>query len=182
MVDSQSRLGSAPLFPFEIHGNETDHWRQVLLKIRQEISKEEATLRDLRLVGTCQRKRNWFTDWITRKWRRHSDGPSSSVTTWSMNDVSLWLNSLGLAQYTKEFKSNDIQGYQLVHLERSDMKDLGIHKMAHAERLQSAIAELRRKEMESRSGSRCSRRKGARVSLEHAQVRSTNELPSLSSV
>lgn len=61
------------------------------------------------------------------------------VTTWSVEDVSLWLNSLGLSQYASQFKANDIRGHELIHLERTDMKDLGMHKIGHVKRLQVVI-------------------------------------------
>ncbi|KAK6017577.1 hypothetical protein OSTOST_16898, partial [Ostertagia ostertagi] len=103
--------------------------------IRQEISREEGALKELRTVETGQRKRSRFTDWITRKWKRRSGAPSTHVTTWSVDDVSLWLNSLGLSHYASQFKANDIRGHELIHLERTDMKDLGVLKIGHAKRL-----------------------------------------------
>ncbi|KAK6750545.1 hypothetical protein RB195_002488 [Necator americanus] len=163
----QPRLGPAPLFTFEVHGDEPEHWRYVLSSIRQEISREEAALKELRIVESGQRKRSRLTDWITKKWKRRTGAPSTHVTTWSVEDVSLWLNSLGLSQYASQFKANDIRGHELIHLERMDMKDLGVHKIGHAKRLQSAIAELREKDLELRRESRRSGRK---------------ELPSLSSI
>ncbi|PIO57322.1 hypothetical protein TELCIR_21271, partial [Teladorsagia circumcincta] len=117
-------------------GDEPEHWRYVLCSIRQEISREEGALKELRIVETGHRKRSRFTDWITRKWKRRSGAPSTHVTTWSVDDVSLWLNSLGLSHYASQFKANDIRGHELIHLERTDMKDLGVLKIGHAKRLQ----------------------------------------------
>ncbi|VDO44309.1 unnamed protein product [Haemonchus placei] len=188
------RLGPAPLFTFEVHGDEPEHWRYVLSSIRQEISREEAALKELRTVEIGQRKRSRFTDWITRKWRRRTGAPSTHVTTWSVDDVSLWLNSLGLSHYASQFKANDIRGHELIHLERTDMKDLGVLKIGHAKRLQvrivcllkmfgiSAIAELREKEVELRRESRRSGRKGTSLSVERAPLEPAPELPSLSSI
>ncbi|WKY03246.1 hypothetical protein Q1695_004748 [Nippostrongylus brasiliensis] len=178
----QPRLGPAPLFTFEVHGDEPEHWRYVLCSIRQEISREEAVLKELRIVETGQRKRSRLTDWITRKWRRRSGAPSTHVTTWSVDDVASWLNSLGLSQYAWQFKANDIRGHELIHLERADMKDLGVLKIGHMKRLQSAIAELREKEVELRRESRRSGRKGASLSVERAPIEPAPELPSLSSI
>ncbi|XGW27603.1 hypothetical protein V3C99_007868 [Haemonchus contortus] len=176
------RLGPAPLFTFEVHGDEPEHWRYVLSSIRQEISREEAALKELRTVEIGQRKRSRFTDWITRKWRRRTGAPSTHVTTWSVDDVTLWLNSLGLSHYASQFKANDIRGHELIHLERTDMKDLGVLKIGHAKRLQSAIAELREKEVELRRESRRSGRKGTSLSVERAPLEPAPELPSLSSI
>ncbi|KAK5984981.1 Diacylglycerol kinase [Trichostrongylus colubriformis] len=178
----QPRLGPAPLFTFEVHGDEPEHWRYVLCSIRQEISREEAALKELRTVETGHRKRSRLTDWITRKWKRRTGAPSTHVTTWSVDDVSLWLSSLGLSHYASQFKANDIRGHELIHLERTDMKDLGVLKIGHAKRLQSAIAELREKEVELRRESRRSGRKGTSLSVERAPVESAPELPSLSSI
>ncbi|KHJ80711.1 hypothetical protein OESDEN_19610, partial [Oesophagostomum dentatum] len=119
-----------------LQGDEPEHWRYVLCSIRQEISREEAALKELRTVESGQRKRSRLTDWITRKWKRRTGAPSTHVTTWSKEDVANWLTSLGLSQYASQFKANDIRGHELIHLERADMKDLGVLKIGHAKRLQ----------------------------------------------
>uniref|UniRef100_A0A158P7Y3 SAM domain-containing protein n=1 Tax=Angiostrongylus cantonensis TaxID=6313 RepID=A0A158P7Y3_ANGCA len=178
----QPRLAPAPLFTFEVHGDEPEHWRYVLCSIRQAINREEAALNEMRVVERRQRKRSRLTDWITRKWRRNSGAPCTPVTSWSIKEVSAWLNSLGLPQYSSQFEANDIRGHELIHLEWTDMKDLGVHKVGHAKRLQCAIAELRKREVELCRESRRSGRKGASLSVERASLAPAPELPSLSSV
>ncbi|CAJ0601202.1 unnamed protein product [Cylicocyclus nassatus] len=178
----QPRLGPAPVFNFEVHGDEPEHWRYVLCSIRQEISREEGALKELRAVDSGHRKRSRFTDWITRKWKRRTGAPSTHVTTWSLEDVSNWLGSLGLSQYASQFKANEIRGHELIHLTQTDMTDLGVHKIGHAKRLLSAISELREKDMEIRRESRRSGRKGTSLSVERPLVEPAPELPSLSSI
>uniref|UniRef100_A0A1I7XSW1 Diacylglycerol kinase n=1 Tax=Heterorhabditis bacteriophora TaxID=37862 RepID=A0A1I7XSW1_HETBA len=184
----QPRLGPAPHFSFEVHGGEPEDWRYVLNSIRQEMSREEAALREARVAESGGRKRSRLADWLTRKWRRRGGAPTTHgdfmfmfqpfMSTWSVDDVSLWLSSLGLSQYAAQFKTNDIRGHELVHLERADIKDLGVQKIGHVKRLQSAIVDLRDKEAELRRESRRSGRKGTSLSVE----RTAPEQPSLSSI
>lgn len=46
----------------------------------------------------------------------------SSVLTWGTSEVALWLESVHMAEYKDSFISHDIQGPELVHLERRDLK------------------------------------------------------------
>ncbi|KAJ1353771.1 hypothetical protein KIN20_010495 [Parelaphostrongylus tenuis] len=94
----------------------------------------------------------------------------------------MWLNSLGLSQYSSQFEANDIRGHELIHLEGTDIKDLGVHELGHVKRLQCAIAELRKKEMKMSRESRRSGRKGASLSAERALLGPSPELQSFSSV
>ncbi|CAI4226465.1 unnamed protein product [Auanema sp. JU1783] len=172
---NQPRLGPAPHFSFEVHGDEPDHWRYVMSCIRQEMSREEAALREIRQSETSSgKKRSRFASWLSRQWKKRSGAPSTPVSTWSVDDVCTWLNSLGLSQYSSQFKQNDVRGRELRLLERSDFKDLGVFKIGHVKRVQTAIAELVAKEEDGkRTG-----RKGTSLSSE----RPAPELPSMSSV
>jgi len=58
---------------------------------------------------------------------------------WSVEDVANWLTSIGLAEYSQLFMRNDIRGSELLHLQRQDLKDLGITKVGHVKRLLSAL-------------------------------------------
>ncbi|CAD6190814.1 unnamed protein product [Caenorhabditis auriculariae] len=152
----QPRLGPAPQFTFEIHGDEPDRWRYVMNSIRQEMTREEAAFREIRNRDLIhgRRKRSRLADWLSRKFGRRHGAPHSNVSSWSVDDVCSWLNSLGLSQYSPQFKNNDVQGNELIHLERGDFKDLGVNKIGHVKRLQSAIEELREKDNEKRRSSR----------------------------
>ncbi|XP_055333563.1 diacylglycerol kinase delta-like isoform X2 [Paramacrobiotus metropolitanus] len=68
--------------------------------------------------------------------------PSLSVREWTSEDVALWLHSLHLGEYKDVFISHDIRGNELIHLERRDLKDLGITKVGHLKRIQQAIRDL----------------------------------------
>ncbi|OQV20412.1 Diacylglycerol kinase delta [Hypsibius exemplaris] len=68
--------------------------------------------------------------------------PSLSVREWASEDVAVWLASLQLGEYKEVFISHDIRGSELIHLERRDLKDLGITKVGHLKRIQQAIRDL----------------------------------------
>ena len=105
--------------------------------IRQEISREEASLRELcQLTPPSYKKRSRIATWITKQWRRRGRQPGDSVSGWSVDEVSSWLSSLGLPEYSEQFKANDVRGAELLHLEKADLNDLGVTKIGHIKRLQ----------------------------------------------
>ncbi|XP_025894914.1 diacylglycerol kinase delta-like isoform X3 [Nothoprocta perdicaria] len=61
---------------------------------------------------------------------------------WSSEEVAAWLETLGLGEYRDIFVRHDIQGSELILLERRDLKDLGITKVGHMKRILQAIKEL----------------------------------------
>nr|XP_032604278.2 diacylglycerol kinase delta isoform X1 [Taeniopygia guttata]XP_032604279.2 diacylglycerol kinase delta isoform X1 [Taeniopygia guttata]XP_032604280.2 diacylglycerol kinase delta isoform X1 [Taeniopygia guttata] len=76
-------------------------------------------------------------------------GPSSPplfssllADKWSSEEVAAWLEALGLGEYRDIFVRHDIQGSELILLERRDLKDLGITKVGHMKRILQAIKEL----------------------------------------
>jgi hypothetical protein len=48
--------------------------------------------------------------------------PVLCVHEWTPEDVAQWLEGLGLGEYKDAFIRNDIQGPELLHLERRDLK------------------------------------------------------------
>jgi diacylglycerol kinase (ATP) len=58
------------------------------------------------------------------------------VANWSIADVSRWLSASNLGQYRETFESHEISGRELIRLERSDLKDLGVVKVGHIKRIQ----------------------------------------------
>ncbi|CAJ0569717.1 unnamed protein product, partial [Mesorhabditis spiculigera] len=153
------------LFTFDTKGDEPDKWRYVINSMRQTLAREEATIKEERrrvLVGEGRKRSRWTT-WLSNKFSRRKR-PKNEVSTWSVEEVQTWLSSLGLSSYIEQFKANDISGQELIHLERSDFKDLGIIKIGHVKRLQTAINDLVEKENESRT--RAGSRKGASLSVE----------------
>ncbi|XP_069723519.1 diacylglycerol kinase kappa isoform X1 [Phaenicophaeus curvirostris] len=61
---------------------------------------------------------------------------------WGSEEVAAWLEALGLGEYREIFVRHDIQGSELILLERRDLKDLGITKVGHMKRILQAIKEL----------------------------------------
>ncbi|XP_042314364.1 diacylglycerol kinase eta [Sceloporus undulatus] len=66
------------------------------------------------------------------------------VQKWGTDEVAAWLDLLSLGEYKEIFISHDIRGSELLHLERRDLKDLGIMKVGHMKRILQGIKELER--------------------------------------
>ncbi|XP_031814292.1 diacylglycerol kinase eta isoform X3 [Sarcophilus harrisii] len=64
------------------------------------------------------------------------------VQKWGTDEVAAWLDQLNLGEYTEIFIRHDIRGAELLHLERRDLKDLGITKVGHMKRILQGIKEL----------------------------------------
>ena len=59
-----------------------------------------------------------------------------------MQQISDWLEKLGLEQYAQRFAENDINFGILPHLTDQDLKELGVASLGHRRQLLLAIAEL----------------------------------------
>ncbi|XP_058886277.1 diacylglycerol kinase eta-like isoform X3 [Acipenser ruthenus] len=75
------------------------------------------------------------------KTQRHKANPQS-VQRWGTDEVAAWLDLLSLGEYKEIFIRHDIRGSELLHLERRDLKDLGISKVGHMKRILQGIKEL----------------------------------------
>uniref|UniRef100_H2ZSK0 Diacylglycerol kinase, eta n=1 Tax=Latimeria chalumnae TaxID=7897 RepID=H2ZSK0_LATCH len=64
------------------------------------------------------------------------------VQKWGTDEVAAWLDLLSLGEYKEIFIRHDIRGSELLHLERRDLKDLGITKVGHMKRILQGIKEL----------------------------------------
>ncbi|XP_029964099.1 diacylglycerol kinase delta isoform X2 [Salarias fasciatus] len=69
---------------------------------------------------------------------------SIPVHQWGTEEVGLWLDRLCLTEYKEIFVGHDIRGAELIHLERRDLKDLGVTKVGHMKRILQGIRELNR--------------------------------------
>ncbi|XP_008567423.1 PREDICTED: diacylglycerol kinase eta [Galeopterus variegatus] len=69
---------------------------------------------------------------------------SHPVQKWGTEEVAAWLDLLNLGEYKEIFIGHDIRGAELLHLERRDLKDLGIPKVGHMKRILQGIKELGR--------------------------------------
>ncbi|XP_064166789.1 diacylglycerol kinase eta isoform X2 [Anguilla rostrata] len=67
-----------------------------------------------------------------------------SVQRWGTEEVAAWLEQLSLGEYKDTFIRHDIRGSELLHLERRDLKDLGISKVGHMKRILQGTKELAR--------------------------------------
>ncbi|XP_072179956.1 diacylglycerol kinase delta-like [Diadema setosum] len=87
----------------------------------------------------------------TKKEYKSSSALSSSqgiVKQWSVEEVGTWLEGLSLGEYKDQFIRNDIRGSELLSLERRDLKDIGVTKVGHIKRIQQAIKDLEKREIE----------------------------------
>ncbi|XP_077421451.1 diacylglycerol kinase delta isoform X2 [Vanacampus margaritifer] len=66
------------------------------------------------------------------------------VERWGTEEVGAWLDFLCLSEYKDIFGRHDVQGSELLHLERRDLKDLGVSKVGHMKRILQGIRELSR--------------------------------------
>ncbi|XP_063967323.1 diacylglycerol kinase delta-like isoform X4 [Lytechinus pictus] len=75
-------------------------------------------------------------------------GGLSVVKQWTVEEVGAWLEGLLLGEYKDQFIRNDIRGSELLSLERRDLKDIGVTKVGHIKRIQQAIKDLDKREVE----------------------------------
>ncbi|XP_066565805.1 diacylglycerol kinase delta isoform X2 [Amia ocellicauda] len=66
------------------------------------------------------------------------------VHQWGTEEVAAWLELLSLCEYKEIFIGHDVRGAELLHLERRDLKDLGVTKVGHMKRILHGIRELSR--------------------------------------
>ncbi|XP_075291430.1 diacylglycerol kinase delta isoform X2 [Opisthocomus hoazin] len=76
------------------------------------------------------------------KAQKQKTNSSLPADKWGSEEVAAWLEALGLGEYRDIFVRHDIQGSELILLERRDLKDLGINKVGHMKRILQAIKEL----------------------------------------
>ncbi|XP_034166241.2 diacylglycerol kinase delta isoform X4 [Pangasianodon hypophthalmus] len=66
------------------------------------------------------------------------------VNQWGVEEVACWLEQLCLSEYKEIFIRHDVRGPELLHLERRDLKDLGVTKVGHMKRILQGIRDLNR--------------------------------------
>ncbi|XP_018121309.1 diacylglycerol kinase delta isoform X4 [Xenopus laevis] len=88
-----------------------------------------------RLVNKFKKEKN-----SRNKETRSSAGHPAHL--WGTEEVSLWLERLSLSEYKEVFTRHDIRGCELLHLERRDLKELGVTKVGHMKRILHGIQEL----------------------------------------
>ncbi|XP_058052913.1 diacylglycerol kinase kappa [Ahaetulla prasina] len=73
------------------------------------------------------------------KLQKQRSGGVTPVDSWGPEEVAAWLEALDLGEYKELFMRHDIQGSELMLLERRDLKELGISKVGHVKRLLQGI-------------------------------------------
>uniref|UniRef100_A0A3Q2VMZ1 Diacylglycerol kinase n=1 Tax=Haplochromis burtoni TaxID=8153 RepID=A0A3Q2VMZ1_HAPBU len=73
--------------------------------------------------------------------------PQSGRAVWGTEEVGIWLEQLSLGEYRDTFIRHDIRGSELLHLERRDLKDLGISKVGHMKRILQGTKDLAKASM-----------------------------------
>ncbi|CAG5119190.1 unnamed protein product, partial [Candidula unifasciata] len=66
-----------------------------------------------------------------------------SITEWSTEHVCLWLTSLDFDKYTVSFREKSVTGSQLLHLDTSKLKTVGVVSSKDRETLKKKIKEMR---------------------------------------
>ncbi|XP_072361118.1 diacylglycerol kinase eta isoform X3 [Scyliorhinus torazame] len=78
------------------------------------------------------------------KLQKQKSNSSLLVERWGTDEVAVWLESLKLGEYREIFTRHDIQGSELLQLERQNLKDLGITKVGHMKRILHGIKDIDR--------------------------------------
>jgi mitogen-activated protein kinase kinase kinase len=55
--------------------------------------------------------------------------PSGSVRSWDEGRVAEWLRSINCSQYIELFTANNINGSNLMELDRNSLRDMGVRKV-----------------------------------------------------
>lgn len=71
------------------------------------------------------------------------EGPDSSAKNWDEDRVADWLRSVNCADYEKLFRKNNINGENLLEMDKAVLQEMGIDKIGDRVRLFLAIKKLR---------------------------------------
>jgi hypothetical protein len=66
------------------------------------------------------------------------------VDKWNAAEVGEWLEHLQLEEYKLNFLRHDIQGSELLTLQRRDLRELGVTKVGHIKRILQSIDKLKK--------------------------------------
>ncbi|XP_040918873.1 sterile alpha motif domain-containing protein 14 [Toxotes jaculatrix] len=70
------------------------------------------------------------------------DEPSSVVSSWTTQQVCQWLRGLNMEQYVPEFNARDIDGQQLLQMDGSKLKGLGVLSSSDRSALKRRIKDI----------------------------------------
>lgn len=76
-------------------------------------------------------------EWIAKCENETILRPSTSMVTWSSNDVIQWIRSLGIPfdPYCESFRFNRVTGQFLIHCDSEALKSLGVEHAYHRTRM-----------------------------------------------
>uniref|UniRef100_A0AAR2L4B0 Diacylglycerol kinase n=1 Tax=Pygocentrus nattereri TaxID=42514 RepID=A0AAR2L4B0_PYGNA len=80
---------------------------------------------------------------LVPKFKRDKNNKNKEMF-WGVEEVAAWLEQLCLSEYKEIFIGHDVRGSELLHLERRDLKDLGVTKVGHMKRILQGIRDLSR--------------------------------------
>ncbi|XP_042559114.1 sterile alpha motif domain-containing protein 14 [Clupea harengus] len=72
----------------------------------------------------------------------HADEPLCLVSSWSTQQVCQWLRGLNMEQYVPEFTANDIDGEQLLQMDSTKLKTLGVVNSSDRNALKRRIRDI----------------------------------------
>jgi len=87
----------------------------------------------------------FFVSPTESEFSEHYDSPQS-IKNWDEDRVAEWLRSINCSQYVELFMVNNINGANLMELDRSHLRDMGIKKVGDQIRIASQAKKFRDKE------------------------------------
>ncbi|KAK3078942.1 hypothetical protein LTS18_006151, partial [Coniosporium uncinatum] len=92
----------------------------------------------------------FFASPTESEFSEHYDTPNS-VRTWDEDRVGEWLRSINCVQYVELFKKNNINGENLMEMDQTHLKEMGIKKVGDRVRIGSQAKLFRNKEYKRQS-------------------------------
>jgi len=65
------------------------------------------------------------------------------LEVWTLDDILQWLKDKNLEQYVESFRENDIDGQNMLELNESDLKDLGLKSIGHRKAFMRHLVEAK---------------------------------------
>ena len=124
-----------------------------------------------RYAYTIQQPREnhgFFVSPTESEFSEHYDS-HQSIKNWDEERVAEWLRSINCSQYVELFMLNNINGANLMELDRSHLRDMGIKKVGDQIRIASQVKKFRDKETH-RMSKRNTNRVRAELSLRSKDI------------
>ncbi|KAM6427486.1 diacylglycerol kinase kappa [Liasis olivaceus] len=114
------------------------HWMAPISSSVEEVTSQEAPVSSNK--GSLKLRINLAKPKKEKeKLQKQRSGGVTPVDSWGPEEVAAWLEALDLGEYKELFVRHDIQGSELILLERRDLKELGISKVGHLKRILQGI-------------------------------------------